>query len=218
MRYVDPIISDRIKVVYPGVQITPERNRKTISEKSIITYFGPFKKWRGVSQLLLAFKRVVAKHPNTELVLACPRSSSNQLNHFEKELQANISPNIRVLGRVNDVLREILEPSTLVCLPFILAGVDPPLTILEAMAARKPVISTKIQGISEFLMTDQTGLLTEPGNVDDLAGAMDKLLTNPELGVTLGRNAREQVRKFCDWTKITEEFDLVFQEATTYHK
>jgi glycosyltransferase involved in cell wall biosynthesis len=207
-----------MKVIYPGVYIPPLSNRKTNPEKSVITYYGPLSKWRGVPELLHAFKKVVATHPNTELVLAGPRTTDSQRQRFEKTLQSTISPNIRVIGYVNDVYRELLEPSAVVCLPFNVVGVDPPLTILEAMAAGKPVISTNIQGIPEMLTNEKTGLLTEPSNVINLAGALNRLLDTPELGITLGKNAREHIKNVCNWTTITKEFDLIFQGVKQHFK
>ena len=68
-------------------------------------------------------------------------------------------------------------------------------------------------GISEILTNEKTGLLIKPGDVTSLASAMKRLLDFPELGKTLGQNARSHVTNICNWTKITREHDQVFKNA-----
>jgi glycosyltransferase involved in cell wall biosynthesis len=66
---------------------------------------------------------------------------------------------------------------------------------LEAMAMRKPVISTNVGGIPEVVLDGVTGSLVAPGNPEDLARAIMKLLTDPELGESLGREGRGRVEE-----------------------
>jgi glycosyltransferase involved in cell wall biosynthesis len=56
-----------------------------------------------------------------------------------------------------------------------------PVVLMEAMSQSVPVISTRISGIPELIIHDRTGLLAKPGDFQDLAIQMDRLLESPEL-------------------------------------
>ena len=68
-----------------------------------------------------------------------------------------------------------------------------PVVLMEAMAKEIPVISTRITGIPELIEHDHDGLLATPGDAEDLANQIRKLLINPELRYELGQAGREKV-------------------------
>ena len=67
-----------------------------------------------------------------------------------------------------------------------------PLVIYEAMSLGKPVIGSRVGGIPELIVEDETGVTFEPGNAQTLAAALERLVTNPGLRHHLGRNARQR--------------------------
>ncbi|MEV0485038.1 glycosyltransferase family 4 protein [Streptomyces sp. NPDC050508] len=74
------------------------------------------------------------------------------------------------------------------------------LAALEAMCAARPVIATKVGGLSEGIGTDGvSGFLVDPKDADDLAGRIAELLRSPQLAWSVGNAARKRVQ---------EEFDL----------
>jgi glycosyltransferase involved in cell wall biosynthesis len=66
-----------------------------------------------------------------------------------------------------------------------------PNSVIEAMAAGLPVIATRIGGLPD-LVTDQTGILVDPGNGDALARAMQRLAADRALRERMGRAARRR--------------------------
>ncbi len=68
-----------------------------------------------------------------------------------------------------------------------------PVAILEAQAASLPVISTYHAGIPDVVIHNETGLLCEEGDIDEMANNMIKLFENTEFCKQLGKNARERV-------------------------
>lgn len=68
-----------------------------------------------------------------------------------------------------------------------------PLTILEAMAATRAVIASRIAGIPEMVEHGRDGLLFPPGDADALASALEELWRNPDRAVQMGRRGREKV-------------------------
>lgn len=67
--------------------------------------------------------------------------------------------------------------------------------ILEAMAMGKPVIATRVLGSEDYVEDGVNGLLVSPGAPDELRGAIDKILSDPALEASLGRNAVATVLK-----------------------
>jgi glycosyltransferase involved in cell wall biosynthesis len=64
------------------------------------------------------------------------------------------------------------------------------LVMFEAFACGKPVIGSRIGGITEFIRENETGLTFEPGNADDLSAKIKYLINNPAKIVEMGENAR----------------------------
>ncbi|MDB5387180.1 MAG: glycosyltransferase family 1 protein [Planctomycetaceae bacterium] len=76
---------------------------------------------------------------------------------------------------------------------------------VEAMGAGRPVIASRIGGL-KFTVTDgATGLLFEPGNVDDLARKIDTLLDNPELRDQMGLAGRSQFEANYTWDAVINQ-------------
>ena len=66
-------------------------------------------------------------------------------------------------------------------------------TVLEAMAAGRPVVASAVGGNTELVVPDQTGHLVEPGEPDQLAAAMIRYLEDGDLAERQGRAARARV-------------------------
>jgi glycosyltransferase involved in cell wall biosynthesis len=71
-----------------------------------------------------------------------------------------------------------------------------PMTLLEAMAAKRAVVASTVGAIPEVIEHGQNGLLVEPGNVDDLRQSVLLLLNDRSLRDRIGENARSSVSRF----------------------
>ncbi len=95
-----------------------------------------------------------------------------------------------------------MRGASLVVLPCIVAAdgnMDAlPTVLLEAMASGIPAVSTALSGIPEIIVDGETGYLVDPGDATALAGAMEKVLRDPESGERLGRAARHRAEELFD--------------------
>lgn len=93
-----------------------------------------------------------------------------------------------------------------------------PITILEAMRAGLPVISTEVGGVADTVADGVSGLLVKPGDEAGLARAMLALATQPERGLAMGesglRLARERFSNALVAKKIEAEYVSVLREAS----
>lgn len=95
--------------------------------------------------------------------------------------------NIKFFGRRTDI-PEILSASTIYVLPTI--NDNFPISVIEAMFSRQAIITTNCGGIPEMIQNGKTGIICEPGNVQQLSDALKLLLTDKGLREQLGREAQ----------------------------
>jgi rhamnosyl/mannosyltransferase len=83
---------------------------------------------------------------------------------------------------------------------------------LEAMAAGKPVINTRLKtGVPEVSIDGETGITVNPNAPHELAEAMRKLHENPELRQRLGQNARERVKQHFVHSVTIPKIETIYQ-------
>lgn len=176
-------------------------------ESFIATYFGSPNTVRGTDILIRSAKMLKSKLKNLRVVILSRRDPEKKSKHEKLLLQlVKKYELVNVVKVVPGILsREIVESyltaSNVIVLPFRITQSEPPLTILEAMAMGKPVVTTKTCGLPEIVDFDR-GFLVRPGNANDLAEALYYLAQNPEIAAKLGRGAREFVSSLSDWKEL----------------
>ncbi|HVY56129.1 MAG TPA: glycosyltransferase family 4 protein [Thermodesulfobacteriota bacterium] len=112
---------------------------------------------------------------------------------LEKEAQElRLSDRVIFLGQRNDV-RELLLGCDLFVLPSLFEGL--PLSVMEAMAAGKPVIASNIGGVNELIRDGETGCLVPPGDTDALSRSINALISDPALSRKMAIAGRTLVEK-----------------------
>ena len=81
---------------------------------------------------------------------------------------------------------------------------------LEAMATGKAIIAARTPIFSELLRDGETGLLVEPGNANELAKAILRLLRDEPLRQRLGENARREVTARFSLARLVDQWRLVY--------
>lgn len=85
--------------------------------------------------------------------------------------------------------------------------------VLEASACSKPVVVSNVGGLPEVVDDGKTGIIVEKENSEQLADALIKLITNPDLRIEMGINGRKKVLKEFNWKNSLEKMKLVYQEC-----
>jgi phosphatidylinositol alpha-1,6-mannosyltransferase len=92
---------------------------------------------------------------------------------------------------------------------------DPPdvegfgLVFLEANACGTPVIGARTGGIPDAIRDGDTGLLVPPTDPDALAEAIRRVLTQPDLAASLGRQGRDYAATEASWAHVAERMHSV---------
>jgi len=103
----------------------------------------------------------------------------------------------------------VLAASDVFVLPSFREGT--PRVITEAMAAGLPVVATDIAGIPEQVDDGESGYLLPTGGPDALAGALDRLLADPERRERFGTVGRERVARFSS-ERMLADLDAVYRD------
>ena len=110
-----------------------------------------------------------------------------------RERLGRLPANVRYLGaKTKYEIGELLADARAVLVPSVWDE-NQPMVILEAFAAGVPVIGSRIGGIPELVVEGQRGLLVEPGNARELAGAIAQFDQDGARGIEMGHAAREYV-------------------------
>jgi glycosyltransferase involved in cell wall biosynthesis len=87
------------------------------------------------------------------------------------------------------------------------------LVVLEAMASEKPVIISDIPGVTELITDGVEGLHAEPMNAKDLAEKINTVLSDEDLGKSMGQRGKEKVEREFSWDKVTSQIEKVYEEV-----
>ncbi|OKO86845.1 glycosyltransferase [Bradyrhizobium sp. AS23.2] len=151
---------------------------------------------KGQLLLLQATKRLVDAGIKFELVLA---GDGEMRGELERTIQRfRLEAVVRITGWItSDQVREQILDSRALILPSFAEGL--PVVLMEAMALRRPVISTFVAGIPELVEPGKHGWLVPAGDVDRLAAAMQACLQcSDEQIESMGENARTKVIQLHD--------------------
>ena len=192
-----PERADRIHHIYNGLNVA-EFGRATFSSDP---------------PSIIAIGRLIVKKGFANLIRACAllveRGSSFRCEIFgEGPLEGQLRTQIEELGLQEFVqlpgpkpqheLRGCLADASVFVLPSVPeadGGMDNlPTVIMEAMATGLPVVSTRIGGIPEMVIDNQTGFLVQPEDAVALAGAIEKVTNDRPLGQSLGQAGYERAQ------------------------
>lgn len=87
-------------------------------------------------------------------------------------------------------------------------------TILEAMASGLPIVSTDSVGVRDCLRDGDNGIMVEPGDIDALTDATERLLTDADLRKRLAIHAHREVHEKYSWPVVAEQFEKLYQRLS----
>ena len=208
----------RIEVIYLGVHpsdyIFPEEEKAKlratlgINLQPLVLFVGRLETRKGVDILLKALARVI-RETQARLVLA---GSGNHSFYRDLAQSLGIPDKVIFLGFVpEETLRLLYSSCDLFVLPSRLEGFG--LVALEAMAAGKPVVATKVGSIPELIKAGQNGLLVQPGDENELAQAIIQLLSDSSLASSIGRNNLRIAKSHYSWQSTAQKTEQLYREC-----
>ena len=180
---------NRIRRISSGVDAARfDRRQNELNEVKTIGCIGVLKERKGQRFLLEAAAELKSRGLKLEYRFAGDGSLRAELENQAKRF--GIGPEARFLGFVGD-MAEFFAGVDLVAMPSLFEGLG--IAALEAMAAAKPVVATRVGGLAELIIDGETGILVPPGDGRALADAIGRLAVSPPLAAAMGRRGRERV-------------------------
>jgi colanic acid/amylovoran biosynthesis glycosyltransferase len=203
---------ERLHVVHVGVpveQFTRAPNGSAHEDEPTILCVGRHVPEKGQTVLLEATAILRRRGYKLNVTLAGDGPSRPALERLVEPL--GIASCVSFPGAIGqDDIHGLYARAWIFCLPSFAEGI--PVVLMEAMAMELAVVSTRITGIPELIDDGQTGLLVVPGRANELADALERLLTNPLLRREIGARAREKVLSAFNAGSCTEELYALFAE------
>lgn len=167
---------------------------------------------KGLDYLLKAMPDVIREHPDANLVMVGEGDKRTELESMIKEL--NLEGKVDLLGKLphEETLAEIGKSEVFVC-PSLAEGLG--IVFIEAQACDVAVVGTRVGGIPDVIQHEETGLLVEPKNSEQIADALKRLLGNQDLRERLRQNAISRLDRF-DWNKIVEDLSDEYNKLLKY--
>jgi glycosyltransferase involved in cell wall biosynthesis len=185
----------------------------------VVACIGRLVREKGVIDLLEAVALVRECVPGVRLLVIGDTLASDRGRGIQKEIRDliaahGIEKNAVFLGFREDV-PSLLRLVDVFALPSYREGM--PLTILEAMAAGKPVVATNIRGCREEVVNGSTGILVAPQDPHSLSEAILSLLVAPERAKAMGLAGRARVEKAFDQRRVLDEEVEAYRRLAKRH-
>lgn len=212
--------ADRLAAIAPGARVVVVPNAVRVPDAPAdpgtgplrVVFLGEIGDRKGAFTLLEAWAKLAAEPEvldGAQLVLAGDRG----VDRAEKAIAVHgIGGSAAVRSWLGpDEVAELLAGSGIFVLPSRSEG--QPMALLEAMAHGLCPVAGAVGGIPEMVEDGRSGLLVPPDDVDALAAALRRVLTDPALRIGLGAAARERVRAEFDLDVVWRRIDELYREV-----
>jgi glycosyltransferase involved in cell wall biosynthesis len=217
-----PKYSDKIRVIINGVDVdrfnTPVERDRLRSDWGIspghfvIVTVANFRRVKNHVCLIKALKQLSTTYPQVRVLLVGQgfaqddENSEGQVRDLINKF--GLQEKVIFTGFQNDI-PSLLKISDVFCLPSFSEGL--PVGVLEAMAAKIPVVGSDVKGINEIVFQDNTGLLFTSNDENALAHAFERLIKDTTLRGLLSNNAYEYVCKEHGLLQWVAAYECLFE-------
>ncbi len=156
---------------------------------------------KGICEYVEAARRLKARYPDVRCQLLGPLDANPSSINAEEVEAWGAEGVIEYLGETPDV-RPYLAACSVFVLPSYREGVSR--TVLEAMSTGRAIITSDAPGCAEPVVDGTTGFVVSVRNVDELADAMERFVTDGKLGMRLGAAGRDLATARFDVRKVNK--------------
>jgi glycosyltransferase involved in cell wall biosynthesis len=195
-----------------GIDLTKYESDSSYDyEKNRLLFVGRITPIKGIEFLLHAVSIVIERKNDVYLKIVGPSENKKYFKYLNDLCsQLCISKYVEFLGPLYNecLIKEYFKSSI-----FVLPSLDEsnPIVLLEAMAAGKPIVATKVGGVPNLIDDGVTGLLVKSRNCYEFADALIELLDNPYTYVNISSNCKKQIKKY-QWDEIAYETYKLYSE------
>ncbi len=207
----------KVQLIYNGIDLKrfqPD-NLNNISFKELLGFqdgspligtVGRLTEEKGHNYLISAFANMISELPDAKLLIVGDGPLRNSMESQVKNL--GLQNKVILMGTRRDI-PEILNIIDIFVLPSLTEGV--PMALLEAMAAKKPIIATRVGAISNIIKNGYSGLLVEPKDSNALYCSMNCLINDKAKAFSMANEAFECVKSKFSSLRMAQEYINVYE-------
>ncbi|GIT89246.1 glycosyltransferase family 4 protein [Roseobacter sp. OBYS 0001] len=198
MMFADQAHWSKLKIVHCGIDPKKYGQAPRSAFAKRVIFVGRLDAVKGVPLLLDAAAALRARHPDARITIVGDGPHREQLEAQVARL--GLGEMVKFLGyRSQDAVADLLAEADMLVLPSFAEGV--PVVLMEAMAARLPVIASQVAGVGELVEDGVSGHVIPAGDTQTLIARMDRLLSHPEVCAQMGKAGRAKVEADFDINK-----------------
>lgn len=216
------IPADRIHTVYNGVDLSPYKTvaddhqdvrsfmRKELQlapDAFVVAQVARLNRLKDHSTAIRTMSRLKSSGVDAKLLIVGNGEERPAIESLIREL--DLESHVRMLGTRNDIPR-VLSAADAFLLTSISEGI--PLTLIEAMAAGLPIVSTNVGGVAEVVLNNTIGLLANAGDDETLATHLQRLKTESALRKTFGEAGRARAFAKFSEAHMHDAYREIYQE------
>jgi glycogen(starch) synthase len=208
-RRLVPDIIHRSSIIYNGLSLPPVDPEPLPTDQPQLLYLGRLVPEKGIDLALKAFAAITNRFPRARLVIAGDGPARSELE--QQALIQGISDGVYFMGWVDPkTVTSLLNKATIVIMPS--RSESLPLVALEAALMARPVVATRVGGLPEVVLQEQTGLLVDNESSGALAEAIAYLLDHPKAATQMGQAARQRARDVFSWERCVNSYAAIYRK------
>lgn len=218
-----PSIRTKATVIHDGIETeqfnngdrAKLRHSYSLSESEVLVgMIGRISHWKGQDLFMSVAKELIKTHPSARFIaVGSPFIGQEHLMQDlrQKVVDSELNGRVIVEDFRNDI-RDVLASLDIFVLPS--TSPDPfPNTVLEAMAAGKPVVANAHGGVVEMLEDGKSGYLVVPNDVTMMADRIGMLIKDVKLRESFGREAQRRVNQLFNVSVYTERINALYLDV-----
>jgi len=172
---------------------------------TVVAGVGRLNPQKNFSLFIRIAAEVLKRHPQVVFVLAGDGPEEELLRNLARE--CGVAERLRFCGYVSDA-RQIYLAADVVLMPSLFEGL--PMSLLEAMAMRVPVVASALDGIAEVVDDGRDGFLVPSGDAQSFCERVCQLISNPSLAAEIGMAASDKVVRKFSAERMCREVERVY--------
>ncbi|MCP9756931.1 glycosyltransferase [Lacihabitans sp. CCS-44] len=197
-----------IRIIPNGIDV-PKINFKTIKKANQVLFLSRLHQKKGLDLLLPAFKQVIAKIPDAQLIIAGP--DFGMLGFVQDFIKKNkLEKSVIYVGAVDGQAKiDLLLSSKVFTLPSYSEGFS--IAVLEALVYQLPVVVSTETGLSNEIKEYQAGEVIAL-NIDSISKSIVQILQDQQLADKMATNGRKLVEERFETSKVCGQFDRIVKQ------
>ena len=212
-RQLVPEIRLRSSVIYNGLDIPPLKPTPLSFDPPRLLCLGRLVEDKGFDVALGALALLIDRFPQVRLTIA--GDGPARVDIEQQALELGILDAVQFTSWVDsEKIPELINTASVVVMPS--RWQEPfGLVALEAALMARPVVATRVGGLPEVVVHNQTGFLVEKEDSQALAEAIAFLLEHPTTATQMGQTGRSRALEQFGWDRYVDAYDTLYRRLVT---